>query len=154
MPKKLHFDHKDPTVFKLLRKVETFNNLTDTEIKSLTTILRKQQYKANEIVCREGEIGTTAFVVAEGEFHHGTQRKCLLRLHEESRGADVFGDRLVRLFPIGEGNVEFHRDSLRSTAFFFFPGFLHDFTLHVELRWFTQFDNSIFRCSSHCRWTG
>jgi 6-phosphofructokinase len=69
MPKQLPFDHKNPSVFNLLRKVHSFNELTDSEIKSLATILKKQQYKADEIVCREGDIGTNAFVVAEGEFH-------------------------------------------------------------------------------------
>ena len=69
MPKKLHFDDNDPNVFKLLKKVETFNNLTDAEIRSLAHILKKQQYDPNELVFREGDIGTTAYVVAEGEFH-------------------------------------------------------------------------------------
>jgi len=69
MPKKLSFDHKDPAVFKLLKKVEILNDLTNVEIKSLATIFNKWQYKAGEIVCREGEIGSTAYVVSKGEFH-------------------------------------------------------------------------------------
>jgi 6-phosphofructokinase 1 len=68
MPKKLPFDHKDTSVFKHLRKVQTFNELTNNEIKSLTTILKKWYYKKNEIVCREGDKGSTAYVVAKGEF--------------------------------------------------------------------------------------
>jgi 6-phosphofructokinase len=69
MPKKLPFDHNNPTVFKLLRKVETFNDLSNAEIKSLATILNKWQYKAGEIVCREGDIGSTVYVVVKGQFH-------------------------------------------------------------------------------------
>ncbi len=69
MPKRVPFDYKDPSVFKLIRNVRTFKDLTNTEIKSLATILNKWQYKANEIVCREGDIGSAAYVVAEGEFY-------------------------------------------------------------------------------------
>jgi len=69
MPKKLSFNHKAPAVFNLLRKVDTFNDLTNAEIKSLATILNKWQYKAGEIVCREGDVGSTAYVVVKGQFH-------------------------------------------------------------------------------------
>ena len=69
MPKKLHFDYNDPNVSKILKKVDTFNDLTDAEIKSLAHILKKQQYDPDELVFREGDIGSTAYVVAEGKFH-------------------------------------------------------------------------------------
>jgi 6-phosphofructokinase len=68
MPKQLPFDHKDPSVFRLLRKVQTFKELDRSEIKILVSILKKWQYKSSEIVCREGNIGSTAYVVSEGEF--------------------------------------------------------------------------------------
>jgi 6-phosphofructokinase len=68
MPKKISFNPKDPSVHKILRKVKTFKDLTASEIKSLANILTLWQYKENEIVCREGHIGSTAYVVADGEF--------------------------------------------------------------------------------------
>jgi len=68
MPKQVSFDHKNPTVLRLLKNVNTFKELTTEEIKSLATILKKFQYKENEVVCQEGHIGSTAYVVADGEF--------------------------------------------------------------------------------------
>ncbi len=68
MPKKITFDPKDPAIHKILRKVRSFKELTNTEIKSLAPILKMWQYKPGEIVCREGHIGSTAYIVADGEF--------------------------------------------------------------------------------------
>lgn len=69
MPKKVPFNYKDPAVTKLLRGVKTFKELTTAEIKSLASILKKWQYDEDEIVCREGHVGSTAYIVEEGEFY-------------------------------------------------------------------------------------
>jgi 6-phosphofructokinase 1 len=68
MPKRKSFDSKDPAVLRLLRKVNTFKDLTSVEIKSLASILKMWQYNAGEIVCQEGHIGSAAYIVADGEF--------------------------------------------------------------------------------------
>jgi len=68
MPKKTTFDPQDPAIHKILRKVSSFKELTAAEIKSLTTVLTMWQYKPDEVVCREGQIGSTAYIVADGEF--------------------------------------------------------------------------------------
>lgn len=68
MSKSISFDPKDPSVLRLLRKVEIFKDLTSAEIKSLAKILKKWQYKPDEIVCREGQIGSSAYIVDDGEF--------------------------------------------------------------------------------------
>jgi 6-phosphofructokinase len=68
MPKKISFNSKDPAVLRLLRKVHTFKDLSSAEIKSLASILKMWQYRADEIVCREGHVGSAAYIVAEGEF--------------------------------------------------------------------------------------
>ena len=68
MPKKITYDPKDPAIYKILRKVRSFKELTAAEIKSLATVLKMWQYKPDEIVCREGQIGSSAYIVVDGEF--------------------------------------------------------------------------------------
>ena len=52
----------------LLKKTAPFKELTSREINSLLTILEKTACKKEDIILSEGEIGTTAYIVAEGGF--------------------------------------------------------------------------------------
>ena len=69
MPKKINFNPQDKNILKLLQKVDPFRSLTEKELISLITILKKLTYKENEIVIREGETGSTAYIVAQGKFY-------------------------------------------------------------------------------------
>ncbi len=69
MPKKINFNPRDKNILKLLHKVEPFRSLTEKELISLISILNKLKYKEKEIVIREGETGSTAYIVAQGKFY-------------------------------------------------------------------------------------
>ncbi|MBN2709809.1 MAG: 6-phosphofructokinase [Calditrichaceae bacterium] len=68
MPEKMPYDRDDPKIISLIKKTFPFRELTENEIKPVVNILRKWRYKAGEIVVKEGEIGNTAYIVAQGKF--------------------------------------------------------------------------------------
>ncbi len=57
----------DPDIFAILREVRPFGRLTDDEIRLLLPILRAVEYAADDVVFSEGDAGTAALIVAEGE---------------------------------------------------------------------------------------
>ncbi|MBI5507836.1 MAG: 6-phosphofructokinase [Deltaproteobacteria bacterium] len=67
MARALTFDAKDPQLFQLLRRVQPLKKLTDKEIFKLQSILKKVEYEAGETLFSEGDFGTCAYVVADGE---------------------------------------------------------------------------------------
>ncbi len=69
MPVEKSIDASDPELLKLLKKVKPFSDLTDKELKSVSRILKKNKYSDNEVVVKEGETGSTAYIVADGIFH-------------------------------------------------------------------------------------
>ena len=68
MPRKVSFNPNDPSLINLLKKVTPFKDLTKTELINLAGILKKEKYRENEIVIREGETGTSSYIVADGKF--------------------------------------------------------------------------------------
>jgi 6-phosphofructokinase len=52
----------------LLKKVDPFSDLSDDELKSVAQILSLQEYSDGEIVIKEGDIGSTAYIVVSGSF--------------------------------------------------------------------------------------
>ncbi len=69
MPVEMSFDHRDPELCDLLKKVKPFSDLTEDELFAVARILKKTGYDDGEIVVREGETGSSAYIVAEGVFH-------------------------------------------------------------------------------------
>ncbi|HET8666638.1 MAG TPA: cyclic nucleotide-binding domain-containing protein, partial [Terriglobales bacterium] len=49
-----------------LRKLEVFQNVSGTFLKLNNKAIQKRHYKAGEIVCREGDYGSTAFYILDG----------------------------------------------------------------------------------------
>lgn len=68
MPKKLSCKPNDLSILKILKKVIPFRELSDQDLKSLQSLLNKWKYKRGDIVIQEGESGSTAFIVVDGEF--------------------------------------------------------------------------------------
>ena len=68
MPVEKTFNHKDAALARVLGKVQPFEELSEKELNELAFILKKYTYKKNEYVIREGEKGTTAFIVLDGKF--------------------------------------------------------------------------------------
>jgi 6-phosphofructokinase 1 len=69
MPVEINFNNSDPGITDLLKKAAPFAELTGKEIKSLARIIKMYSYTEGEVVVREGEAGTTAYIVAEGILH-------------------------------------------------------------------------------------
>src|SRR5271157_3456216 len=67
MSKEVAYDVKDSQVASLLRKVAAFGKLTDKEIKALAKVLKKSELESGETVFNEGDFGTCAFIVVDGE---------------------------------------------------------------------------------------
>jgi 6-phosphofructokinase len=67
MSREVAVDAKDSEIPSLLRKVAAFGKLTDKEIKDLVQALKKIEFEPGETVFNEGDFGTCAFVVADGE---------------------------------------------------------------------------------------
>lgn len=68
MPKEVNFEKNDPELLKLIQNAVPFKALTLEEIKNVITYLKKYEYEADEIVVKEGDIGTAAYIVESGEF--------------------------------------------------------------------------------------
>jgi 6-phosphofructokinase 1 len=69
MPKEMQFNPHDKAVLELIKNVKPFEELTDQELKALMFILKKIQYKPDEVIVREGDTGSTAYIVSEGTVH-------------------------------------------------------------------------------------
>ena len=68
MPKELTFKIDDPGLLKLIKETVPFKTLSVDEIKNLVKYLKKYEYEPDEIVVKEGDIGTAAYIVESGEF--------------------------------------------------------------------------------------
>jgi 6-phosphofructokinase 1 len=60
------FKIRDSEIIKLLRSVQPFDELSNSELKSLVPILQKIDYQAGDVIVREGEIGSSAYIVFDG----------------------------------------------------------------------------------------
>ena len=67
MSKEASLDTKDTQVIGLLRKVVAFAKLTDKEIKELVKAMKKIELEPGETLFNEGDFGSCAFIVADGE---------------------------------------------------------------------------------------
>ncbi len=68
MPKELKFNYTDPAIYSMIKNTTPFKTLSKEEIKKFIPFLKKYQYKAEEIVVNEGDIGKSAYIVESGEF--------------------------------------------------------------------------------------
>jgi 6-phosphofructokinase len=88
MAKEISFNKKDPQIKSLLKKAFPFKQLTENEIFSIIDVLKKREYKQDEIVVREGDIGNSAYIVAEGKFSLEIRGRLVKVLSED----DFFGE--------------------------------------------------------------
>jgi 6-phosphofructokinase 1 len=88
MSKEISFNKNDPEIISLLKKVVPFKELTVKEIESVISILKKWQYEKGELVVQEGDIGNSAYIVAQGKF----SLKIRERLVKELCRDDFFGE--------------------------------------------------------------
>mmetsp|Transcript_81961 Transcript_81961/g.265538 ORF Transcript_81961/g.265538 Transcript_81961/m.265538 type:complete len:1106 (+) Transcript_81961:97-3414(+) len=75
------------------RKVPLFRNLSDGQVDSLVKKLALQEYTRDTDIFQQGDIGSTFFVIAEGELHVIVDRRLVRTL---SKGA-TFGERALLL---------------------------------------------------------
>jgi len=68
MPVEKSFHAADPKILSLLKKVMPFSDLTEVDLISVAQILKKYEYSEGEIVIREGDTGSTAYIVSGGIF--------------------------------------------------------------------------------------
>jgi CRP-like cAMP-binding protein len=64
----LHFKVNDKNLTDLLEQVLPFQNLSKNELRSVSSVIKRYAYEKDEIVIREGETGSTAYIVEEGDF--------------------------------------------------------------------------------------
>ncbi len=68
MPRKESFNPEDKSILKLLKNVRPFRDLNETELLSIVAVLSKEIYKQKEVVVKEGEPGSSVYIVAGGRF--------------------------------------------------------------------------------------
>jgi len=78
----------DKALIKLLISTMPLKELTESELDSFIPILKKTEYKKGDIVLTEGEIGTTAYIVAKGEFFFDKMG----RIIKTFKAGDFFGE--------------------------------------------------------------
>lgn len=57
----------DPAEISELKKIDIFADIAESTLQMLPGTVARRRFKAGEVICREGEGGTTAFYIAEGE---------------------------------------------------------------------------------------
>lgn len=69
MPEEIKFNPNTAKIISLLKRVRPFQELEEHELHAIVSILTKISYQKDEIVVREGEIGSSAYIVNSGKFH-------------------------------------------------------------------------------------
>lgn len=67
MPREAPIDTGNPKLAALLKEVMAFRRLTGDEISRMIPLLKQLTYEPNELVFEEGDIGTHAYIVGDGE---------------------------------------------------------------------------------------
>jgi len=88
MPVEKAFNHNDHNLLKMLGGVHPFTDLSSAELHEIAAVLQKYIYKNSEVVIREGEKGTTAFIVYQGHF----SLEIMGRLVRAFSRGDFFGE--------------------------------------------------------------
>ncbi len=88
MSTQIRFDHTDKDFIKWLSSISAFAKLEKKELLAVGSILKKYEYEPNEIVVREGEMGSTAYIVADGHF----TLEIMERLIKTFAPTDFFGE--------------------------------------------------------------
>ena len=57
----------DSVALKELQHIEVFRGVSGTFLNLNSNAIRKRSYKAGEIICKEGDYGSTAFYILEGK---------------------------------------------------------------------------------------
>ncbi|MGD0966516.1 MAG: cyclic nucleotide-binding domain-containing protein [Candidatus Acidiferrales bacterium] len=57
----------DPVTLPELQKVDVFRGVSGTFLNLNSNAIRKRKYKAGEVICKEGDYGSTAFYVLDGK---------------------------------------------------------------------------------------
>jgi 6-phosphofructokinase 1 len=88
MPVQINFNTSSKNFIEWLGKVRPFQKLGKNELQAVSKLLKKYEFEANEIVIREGETGSTAFIIAEGQF----DLEIMGRVVKTFSPADFFGE--------------------------------------------------------------
>jgi len=88
MPVEIKFNSKDKNFIEWLGTIKPFQKLDKKELKAIGKILKKYEFEPDEIVIREGEMGSTAYIVAEGQF----TLEIMERLIKSFIPTDFFGE--------------------------------------------------------------
>lgn len=75
----------------ILKKMELFSNLDALEMIQVSKIIRHKRYKPGELVIKEGEEGSSLFIVKNGQFRAFLERQNTSDLAVFSAG-DHFGE--------------------------------------------------------------
>jgi 6-phosphofructokinase len=88
MPKEVPFDPHHPAIIELLKSVMALQRLTTDEIRQLIPLLKQLTYDPDELVFEQGDIGTHAYIVADGE----ASLAHLDRIVKIFKPGDLFGE--------------------------------------------------------------
>lgn len=75
-------------LLKLLQSTKPLQSLTEDEVRSIIKLLVRKEYKTNDIVLQEGDIGTAAYIVAAGEFSFAKMERVI----KIFKPGDFFGE--------------------------------------------------------------
>ncbi len=64
----MSFNPQDKSILQLMKNVKPFRDLNDKEIISVIAVLLKEKYKQDEVVVKEGEPGSSVYIIAKGKF--------------------------------------------------------------------------------------
>ncbi|OGW37240.1 MAG: hypothetical protein A2Y97_11655 [Nitrospirae bacterium RBG_13_39_12] len=84
--------HKKETdsIDNILLKIPIFQDITNRELKRIKRILHQREYKKNEVIFNQGDIGLGMYIIVEGivEIVCGPERQALAEL----KSGDFFGE--------------------------------------------------------------
>jgi len=88
-------EHKEESIFSVLKKIPIFRNLNNREIKAVERILHRRTYQEGEVLFTEGEPGVGMYIIESGTVYItlGKEKKTLAVL---SKG-DFFGEMALLL---------------------------------------------------------
>jgi len=78
---------------KVLRKI--FKDLTNDEVKDLSSFLCEAKFGKGDVICREGEVGDTLFIIQEGSGNCESTQIDTSTTTNLTEG-DVFGDEIIK----------------------------------------------------------
>ena len=68
MPQVVSFNANDAKFKNIIKRVKPFRDLNTGELKRIINVLKRERYKKDDVVVKEGQPGSAVYIVASGKF--------------------------------------------------------------------------------------